>query len=878
MKTLLLMSIIAASASLMVGCKKDSAPTAPAPVTKSIETGLPSQLASQSVPAGGGTVTVALPGDTMNGLTVTVADSTFVDSRTITITSAPITSHSFGANLNPISPLLTFRNGGGMGAQPMTVHVPVHIPAGMFALAFAYDSKLGKLEALPLVAEDSAGITFMTAHFTTPGGNGGPAAHVATGDAMSVLISSVAESKLDESGWITTGFVPGRDDWEFINEGSFIAPGGHCAGQTMTMMWYFIEHRRMGEKQLNGLFDRIASIGWENNLGMRFASTVQCDLNWHNTLRSGFRLLRYLTPSLQWKAFAAAMLVTEEPQYVGIYKEGTGGHAIVANMIDYHNGTLGVVDPNIPGQQRQITFSNGVFNPYESNLRADDNSPVMFDRIGFFAKTALVDWSDIGTRWLQLLDSTIGNDKFPAAEIKYIENGIVKPVGDTVRMSGDSIEWDATPQGLTMVLVDMGGNNIPKTNAWEMAVAPGVQTVCMRLSGAPTVDCNGFTSTATKRYIVSRFITINNNNEPQIIRLDRTSALLGGTLIITGARFGQTRGSSSVRIGAGTVTEYAAWSDAEIKLTVPSEATSGDVIVTVGGVPSNGVHLEVVSGGIAAVRPDSAYPGMVVRITGSGFGPSKNQDNDLYFMKSDGSGMHADSILSWSDGLIEAKVPTAPYFHLSYAAPETVFVQVWFASSKSNTVPMKLYTRMPEHVIRSRAFWCASTLCAPGSYSVQGDALAPSELPAIGGGDSVVQWSKEGFSLSAFHQSTNSGWKYKASYSAAGTIDSAKRTISVTINSSSDYTLDDTTFLRTTASVTVANLPMSDATPYSTTFSTGGYTAASRTFDQCITDLSATADYMNYPTYTGTLRTGTTTLFPGSVTCAGRKIEVWFNQ
>ncbi|MBK7303284.1 MAG: hypothetical protein IPI90_08535 [Saprospiraceae bacterium] len=36
-----------------------------------------------------------------------------------------------------------------------------------------------------------------------------------------------------------SGFRPGIDDWEYPNQGSYIDLEGHCAGQSLTAMWYY---------------------------------------------------------------------------------------------------------------------------------------------------------------------------------------------------------------------------------------------------------------------------------------------------------------------------------------------------------------------------------------------------------------------------------------------------------------------------------------------------------------------------------------------------------------------------------------------------------------------------------------------------------------
>jgi IPT/TIG domain len=85
-----------------------------------------------------------------------------------------------------------------------------------------------------------------------------------------------------------------------------------------------------------------------------------------------------------------------------------------------------------------------------------------------------------------------------------------------------------------------------------------------------------------------------------ITSLSPTSGLVGTSVTITGTNFGSSQGSSTVNFN-GTAATTASWSATSITATVPTDATTGDVIVTVGGVASNGVIFTITSG-ITMVR------------------------------------------------------------------------------------------------------------------------------------------------------------------------------------------------------------------------------------------------------------------------------------
>ena len=83
---------------------------------------------------------------------------------------------------------------------------------------------------------------------------------------------------------------------------------------------------------------------------------------------------------------------------------------------------------------------------------------------------------------------------------------------------------------------------------------------------------------------------------PTITSLSPTFGAVGTPVIIAGNYFGATPGSSTVTF-SGTAATATSWSNTTIDVSVPAGATSGNVVVTVGGVASNGVNFTVTSSG-----------------------------------------------------------------------------------------------------------------------------------------------------------------------------------------------------------------------------------------------------------------------------------------
>lgn len=79
---------------------------------------------------------------------------------------------------------------------------------------------------------------------------------------------------------------------------------------------------------------------------------------------------------------------------------------------------------------------------------------------------------------------------------------------------------------------------------------------------------------------------------PSITSISPTSGVVGTQVTITGANFGATQGTSTVRFN-GTAATPASWSATTIIAPAPSGATTGNVVVTVAGQASNGVSFTV---------------------------------------------------------------------------------------------------------------------------------------------------------------------------------------------------------------------------------------------------------------------------------------------
>ncbi len=452
-----------------------------------IKTGKSVTVASSTVAPSGGTVSVVKPGDPLDGLSIVVPSASYASTTSFEVSYAPVTSQSFGADFNPVTPLIQVENGGAYSDELMEVKVPVSVPPDSFAMGFIYDDATGKLEGMPLVAQDATSITLGTRHFS------------------SFVVSMIKKSALDTT--VNTGFQPGVDDWSFTNYGSYIAPGGHCAGQSMTAMWYYVTQPDGAQAHLYGRYDNngqspgTPALWQDDSLGYRFASVVQKEYEWNTQRQVFWQKLSALDDAVTRNLFVYSMLVTGEPQMTGIWSSAGGGHAMV--VYGAAGGLLYIADPNYPGNiDRRIQFVDGAFKPYNSGANAAEiaaGNGKAYESIEYWAKSAIVDYPHIAARWGELKSGTVGNGVFPTYRLLYLDDGgQAKELNGPVATAYGKITLAVDFSGaLETVYVFRDGVQLPYASSGEYSLKPGLN----RLGIYVTKMLNGKDPYVDFRYI-----------------------------------------------------------------------------------------------------------------------------------------------------------------------------------------------------------------------------------------------------------------------------------------------------------------------------------------------------------------------------------------
>jgi hypothetical protein len=133
--------------------------------------------------------------------------------------------------------------------------------------------------------------------------------------------------------------------------------------------------------------------------------------------------------------------------------------------------------------------------------------------------------------------------------------------------------------------VKFNGTSATVTN-WS-ATSIGVTVPSGATTGTVVVTVNGVASNG-----VTFSVTV---PSPTITSVSPSSGPTGTAVTITGSNFGATQGSSTVMFN-GTAATVTSWSATSIGVTVPSGASTGNVVVTVNGIASNGVSFTVTGG------------------------------------------------------------------------------------------------------------------------------------------------------------------------------------------------------------------------------------------------------------------------------------------
>ncbi|HXX99920.1 MAG TPA: IPT/TIG domain-containing protein [Candidatus Limnocylindrales bacterium] len=209
------------------------------------------------------------------------------------------------------------------------------------------------------------------------------------------------------------------------------------------------------------------------------------------------------------------------------------------------------------------------------------------------------------------------------------------PVGTSVKIVGSNF---GASQGSSTVTF----NGTPATpTSWS-----NTQVVAPVPTGATTGPV-----IVTVGGVASNKVNFTVGTPPTISYTNPVNGPVGTSVTIVGTYFGATQGSSTVTFN-GTAATPTSWSNTQVVAPVPNGATTGPVVMTVGGVASNKVNFTVgTPPTISYTNPVNGPIGTSVTIVGNYFGASQGSSTVTF------NGTAA-TPTSWSNTQVVAPVPS----------------------------------------------------------------------------------------------------------------------------------------------------------------------------------------------------------------------------
>lgn len=188
------------------------------------------------------------------------------------------------------------------------------------------------------------------------------------------------------------------------------------------------------------------------------------------------------------------------------------------------------------------------------------------------------------------------------------------PVGATIAITGSNFTAGGTQSPQVVFNPQIFASPISSTDtSITVAVPAGSAT------GDLLISVGGGNSNSV-------LFTVTSSN-PSISSLTPAGGVVGTGVTISGTNFGSSQGASTVTFN-GTTGTPSSWSATSINVPVPTGTTTGNVLVTVGGVASNPYGFEVGTAApkITSISPTSGAVATAVTIIGTSFGSTQGSN------------------------------------------------------------------------------------------------------------------------------------------------------------------------------------------------------------------------------------------------------------
>jgi PKD repeat protein len=380
------------------------------------------------ISSGGGTLTYVKASDALSGLTLRVPAAAYTVATTWSITADSSIAVPLPTGFSQVGPVLVIGNGQGYADSNMTLTVPLQIAATDAVVPFYFDPVSKALEPIPMIDITDSSATLATTHFSRdlmaiPGKPPTVRASLRAGFG-DVRVVWVRTPVSQLTGTFSSTFLPGVDDWEFVNDGEYLSPLGDCEGMSISALYYHYFYRQ-GDNPGPGLyhqFDVSLENPWDNVQGEHLVGSVQLDMeDRFATNSTGLQVLiaqkgaavlataRSLT--VNW--ILLSLKLNKTPVLLGLRRPGAG-HAVIAYAAtsDGTHTVVSISDPNAPGRPSSMSFAGGALAPVDFKTSASSLS-AKYSEAYALGVSAEVPLSQLESRWSEFLAGHAGADRIP---------------------------------------------------------------------------------------------------------------------------------------------------------------------------------------------------------------------------------------------------------------------------------------------------------------------------------------------------------------------------------------------------------------------------------------------------------------------------------